>query len=57
MNAIFKVLWNKARGQFVATDETKTAFGKGKVRSTVQKGLSTPSFRLWLPGVSRPRAS
>lgn len=40
MNAIFKVLWNKARGQFVATDETKTAFGKGKVRSTVQKGLS-----------------
>ena len=41
MNAIFKVLWNKARGQFVATDETKTAFGKGKVRSTVQKGLST----------------
>ena len=36
MNAIFKVLWNKARGQFVATDETKTAFGKGKVRSTVQ---------------------
>ena len=40
MNAIFKVLWNKARGQFVATDETKTAFDKGKVRSTVQKGLS-----------------
>lgn len=40
MNAIFKVLWNKARGQFVATDETKTAFGKGKVRSTVPKGLS-----------------
>ena len=40
MNAIFKVLWNKARGQFVATDETKTAFGKGKVRSTVQNGLS-----------------
>lgn len=57
MNAIFKVLWNKARGQFVATDETKTAFGKGKVRSTSKRAFRRSSFRLWLPGVSRPRAS
>ena len=55
MNAIFKVLWNKARGQFVATDETKTAFGKGKVRS--KRAFQRSSFRPWLPGVSRPRAS
>lgn len=50
MNAIFKVLWNKARGQFVATDETKTAFGKGKVRSTVQKGLSALLFSAMAAG-------
>lgn len=50
MNAIFKVLWNKARGQFVATDETKTAFGKGKVRSTVEKSVAAVLLTAALAG-------
>lgn len=57
MNAIFKVLWNKARGQFVATDETKTGLRQGQSALHVQKAFRRSSFQLWLPGVSRPRAS
>ena len=30
MNKIFKVLWNRARGTHVVTDETRTSHGKGR---------------------------
>lgn len=34
MNKIFKVLWNRARGTNVVTDETRTAHGKGRQGAT-----------------------
>ena len=46
MNKSFKVLWNKARGLLVVTDEHHHAMGKGKVRSTVM-GSSRKRVVLW----------
>ena len=49
MNKSFKILWNKARGLLVVTDEHHRAMGKGKVRASV---WATPKLGLAALGSS-----